>query len=182
MRFAATITVTKTSTRFAGQDDAADWLNALDTSYPDEIEQKMNGLGVIRCKYPGLCALNFEMLLDVLLDKLVGDNPSKTGIFGILEAFALAVEEQGRKTLHGHILVYIKHWNDLLHKLHSLSERTRAEAEAKIQKLVDSVVSTELTPSYLPNGNFNGQNTDNIPCPSCDKESLQYPTDQQLRI
>ena len=91
----------------------------------------MDKLNALRYKYPGLCAFNFEELLDVVLEKIVGDNDLKEGIFGRLAAFGLAVEEQGRKTLHAHILVYIAEWNETLRALQSSCKITRKKAEKK---------------------------------------------------
>ena len=174
-----TIVVTVTQTvwySLSGKTDVVDWIDSLDSVSPADLEEQMNSLGAVRCKFPGLCALNFQWLLDLVLDKLVGNNPSRTGIFGLMEAFGAGIEEQGRKTLHGHILVYIKHWNDLLRKLHSALERVRSEAEAEIRKIVDSVVSTELQPTYMNNGFPNRHVDQQVSCPSCDYDVLQYPT------
>ena len=51
---------------------------------PQDLLMEMDTLHAIRCKYPGLCALNFEALLDIVLDKIVGDNLLQQGIFGKL--------------------------------------------------------------------------------------------------
>ena len=93
----------------SGQERPLQWVDDLFNKNPSELESSLNELNSIRCKYPGLCSINFEFLLDIILDKLVGHNDDKKGIFGTLEAFALAVEEQGRKTLHAHILLSTKH-------------------------------------------------------------------------
>jgi hypothetical protein len=39
------------------------------------------------------------------------------GLFGEVLAWCLATEEQGRKSLHGHYLVYIKDWNQVMNIL-----------------------------------------------------------------
>ena len=122
---------------------------------PAQLEEELNELGAIRIKYPGLCALNFEFLLDIVLEYLVGDNCAKKGVFGIIDGFGVAVEEQGRKTLHAHILVYVKEWNKILEDLNSRSPRTRREAEAKVKAFVDDVMSTQLSPNGF-NRNSNG--------------------------
>jgi hypothetical protein len=57
--------------------------------------------------------LNFEMLLEILVEEVVGwdmrrDSTTKNvGYFGACLAFSLSVEEQGRKTLHGHMTAWI---------------------------------------------------------------------------
>jgi len=96
----------------SGKEDAMDWIASLDELSASEKAAKMDKLNALRYKYPGLCAFNFEELLDVVLEKIVGDNNLNEGIFGRLAAYGLTVEEQGRKTLHAHILVYTHDWNE----------------------------------------------------------------------
>ena len=66
----------------------------------------------MRNTYPGACAIEFLSQLEILISKLICWNDKecvgKPGIFGETEAYGVAIEEQGRKTLHGHILVWIK--------------------------------------------------------------------------
>ena len=124
----------------------------------------MEQLNAVRLMYPGLCALNFEILLEIVLDKIVGENDLRLGIFGTLAAYGLAVEEQGRKTLHCHIIVYTTDWNQLLRGLHSCNDRVRKSSEKKIVEFVDSVLSTELVPkSHIIQK-----------CPTCKEGVLVY--------
>ena len=46
----------------------------------------------------------------MVLTELIGyKSPTKNkGIFGEVEAYCAAIEEQGRKTLHTHILIWLK--------------------------------------------------------------------------
>ena len=46
------------------------------------------------------------------------------GIFGELLAWCLATEEQGRKSLHGHYLVFIKNWNQIMNRLQRVKNQT----------------------------------------------------------
>lgn len=154
----------------SGMEDAAEWIDSLDTTPPEELHTEMDRLNTTRYRYPGLCAFNFESLMDVVLDKIVGDNPTRTGIFGKLEAYGMAVEEQGRKTLHAHILVYTTDWGRVMEGLHSNDARRRKWAEKQVTEFVDRVISTELT----PNG------TEVQKCPNC-KADLTYADDQRLR-
>ena len=155
----------------AGVDDIEETLDNLNELSGEESVLKLQELEGVRLKFPGLCALNFEWLLEIVVDRLVGNNESKTGIFGKMEAFALAVEEQGRKTLHAHILVYTTEWNDLLCQLHSTSHRIREEAERKVRDFVDSVMSTQLIP-----GDRGVQN-----CPHCPSIPLEFVSEQKMR-
>ncbi|MGL5936717.1 MAG: hypothetical protein ACRCZI_13975, partial [Cetobacterium sp.] len=156
----------------AGKVDTINWINQLFTLPPTEVATNMDLLDAVRTSYPGLCALNFEYLLDIVLDKLVGDNPSKQGIFGIMEAFGLATEEQGRKTLHAHILVFVKGWNRILRDLQSNTPRVKKRAGREVIQFTDSVLSTALTPG----------SPEKLSCFSCGaRNALQYVSQQQMR-
>ena len=62
----------------------------------------------MKLQYPGLSTLNFECILTVVLKHVIGWNNVNAGIFGTPEAYYFAVEEQARKVLHAHFLVWIK--------------------------------------------------------------------------
>ena len=60
-----------------------------------------------RLRYPGVCSLVYQHLMKITLECLLGwDSKMQTGkpgVLGTLEAYAMATEEQGRKTLHWHL-------------------------------------------------------------------------------
>ncbi|KAG7353499.1 helitron helicase-like protein [Nitzschia inconspicua] len=62
----------------------------------------------IRIDNPGLCAIDFENVIDIVVEYILGwDTRNKCnkpdyGCFGDLDGWTYAVEEQGRKTLHAH--------------------------------------------------------------------------------
>jgi PIF1-like helicase/Ulp1 protease family, C-terminal catalytic domain/Helitron helicase-like domain at N-terminus len=156
----------------SGKQHVLDWITKLKSpSCIDELDEQMQELHSIRYKYPGICALNFEYLLHVVLDKIVGDNPLRSGLFGTLQAYAVAVEEQGRKTLHAHILVFILGWNELLQRLQSKVPYVQKQAEREIIQFVDSILSTELTPG-TPN---------DLLCSQCKNQKLTFASQQHLR-
>jgi hypothetical protein len=64
----------------------------------------------LRFKYPGVSTLNFERVLNVVMKEIVGWNNKLGGFFGKPKAYFYSVEEQARKTLHVHMLIWI---NDL---------------------------------------------------------------------
>ena len=154
----------------SGKEGVEHWLDSMDGSNCEDLAQRMSELSHIRVKCPGLCALNFEWLLEAVLTHVVGDNEKREGLFGILEAFGTAVEEQGRKTLHTHILTHCRGWNELLKLLQSPCPRDRARAEKEVVAFVDEVVSTELVPNEPENM-----------CPLCKKKTLTIKDDQTLR-
>ena len=63
----------------------------------------------IRTKYPGLCAIDFQNVLNIVIEDIIGfDNKNNKGLFGVVDAYCSAVEEQGCKILHTHILIWLK--------------------------------------------------------------------------
>ena len=65
-------------------------------------------------QHPVAAALQFEHILDVVVEHVIGWSREKHmphargGLFGIPKAWVFAVEEQGRLTLHTHILTRAK--------------------------------------------------------------------------
>jgi len=104
--------------------------------------------GSIRQTYPGLCAFDFEQVIAITVEHLLGwsinkqSNKEDEGLFGDLQCWSYAVEEQGRKTLHAHFLLWLLKWSDLLQRLYNAS--TRQEAAAQLQDYIDKVLTTAL--------------------------------------
>ena len=73
-----------------------------------------------------------------------GRQRGKRGLFGIMEAFCRAEEEQGRGSLHSHILIWVKNFGHLRRLLFARDEKTRALARASYIKYVNSVMSAQL--------------------------------------
>ena len=93
------------------------------------------------------------------------------GVFGELDAYAAAVEEQGRKTLHAHIIVCTDGWNDVLHMLQSEEKRTRKDGEKLVVQFMDNALSTAL--DYTQE--------DTLLCPRCKGSNLLFAGHQELR-
>ena len=75
-----------------------------------------------RVQYPGLCAVEYNRIVTNVIRNLFNWDVEKqqstgTGLFGTILGYALATEEQGRKTLHGHFLVFVKDWKEVLNVL-----------------------------------------------------------------
>lgn len=83
----------------------------------------------IRTDYPGLCSFDFENILAITIHLFLGwdekknENIPEAGIFGDLNGWCYAVEEQGRKTLHSHFLLWVKNWDKVLDGLGNMSKR-----------------------------------------------------------
>ena len=72
--------------------------------------------------FPGICAEEYQCIMDLIIKHLFNWDCTKQesngiGIFSELLAWCLATEEQGRKCLHGHYLVFIKNWQHVLNGL-----------------------------------------------------------------
>ena len=103
-----------------------------------------------RLLFPGLCAEEYMAIVetfirDVLKWDIKTSKSTGIGLFGKTVAFTAATEEQGRKTLHGHFLVWIEGWNTLLDKIMS---RRGLQTEFKkacndMKKFVEHCASSE---------------------------------------
>ena len=104
----------------------------------------------LRVKFPGVCACYFELVLDIVIREVIGWDlirqcPTEMpGLFGVPEALVASIEEQGRSTLHTHMQVWMRKFNEWREKLHSGVRQERRESKRKIVEAVDSVSSTSL--------------------------------------
>ena len=79
----------------------------------------------LRQDFPGLCALDYENVMRIVVEYFLGWDREKNcnkpdfGLFDDLLAYVIAAEEQARKTIHGHILIWLKNWSRLYKKLNS---------------------------------------------------------------
>ena len=75
-----------------------------------------------RSQYPGLCAEEYDRIIELVIKHLFNWNAAKQesngpGIFAEVLAWCLANEEQGRKSLHGHFLLFLKNWKEYCDKI-----------------------------------------------------------------
>lgn len=111
-----------------------------------------------RMNFPGLCAEEYSRIMDLVIKHVFGwdinsNEDKKMGLFGEVIAWCLATEEQGRKTLHGHFLIFLKNWNKVLEVLHNKGDLPRhdggsiikyQQARLTTRKLYDTVCSAKL--------------------------------------
>ena len=77
----------------------------------EQLKELANGREALRVQFPGICALVFQMTLDIVYETVIGWNKDENlpteaeGIFGKVAAVSASIEEQGRGTLHAHILI-----------------------------------------------------------------------------
>ena len=105
----------------------------------------------LRIELPGLCAYFFERALDIVVEHIIGWNDRENkphtggGIFGTPLAYFAAVEEQGRRSLHAHILVWIEGLESLQRGIYDQSSLVvRNTSKRKLEEIVDKVVTTEM--------------------------------------
>ena len=89
--------------------------------------------------------------MKTIIEKVIGwdlknkrPNMNKPGLFGIPEAFTHTTEEQGRRSLHGHFLIWIKGNDKINENLYSTNKIERNSAMEYVCKEVDRTSSCEL--------------------------------------
>jgi len=95
--------------------------------------------------YPGACSLEFQNIMDIVIEPLFNwdtknQEAKGPGIFGTVVAFAPADEEQGRKTLHRHIQIWVKEIDQKLRK----DLFRRIKMKRKKQEPSFRIISTRL--------------------------------------
>ena len=113
-----------------------------------------------RLKYPGLCAEEYERIVHLVIKHLFNwdvkqQRSNGIGIFAEILAFALATEEQGRKSLHGHFLLFVKGWKqilDIIQKpaLTSQDETAQVAARTKAKVFYMNACSARLFSDFEP--------------------------------
>jgi Helitron helicase-like domain at N-terminus len=94
-----------------------------ETASNENIREYLLKCSELRRDYPGYCAIYYENVMKIFLEHFLGWDEKThqyvtgSGIFGTVEAWSIVTEEQGRKTLHGHCLVWLKEWPQLNNKL-----------------------------------------------------------------
>jgi len=98
----------------------------------------------IRAKYPGICSLEFQSVMDFMWKYIVGWDKDKMegrlGVFGTPIAACEADEEQGRKTLHSHWLIWIKDFRFVRQMCYHSDETVREAARSKLSEYVEKTM------------------------------------------
>ena len=115
----------------------------------------------IRLEYPGLAAINFEVLFEILMEEVIGWDMKKNkpkmkkvgknevrvkGYFGDVFALSFAIEEQGRKTLHVHMTLWIEGFKQLQSQYFFGNKSEKKNAKEVICAYSEHVASTALFP------------------------------------
>ena len=118
-----------------------------------ELTQRAKERRALRLEFPGLAAINFEILFEILMEEVIGwdmaeNKPmDRAGFFGFVEALIAAMEEQGRFTLHTHMTIYVRKYKQLQKDLFFGDPATQRRAENVFGKICDHVSTTELFPT-----------------------------------
>ena len=122
----------------------------------DELKARRIDRQKTRINFPGIAALNFEMLLHVLLEEVVGWDmrrrrpAEKPGYFGTAQALTLAIEEQGRKTLHVHLTLWIEMYRFLQKRMFFGSKIEKRLANQFFLDFHDRSVTTQMFEGTTP--------------------------------
>ena len=117
-----------------------------------DVCNRAEGRRELRINFPGLATLNFEILLEILTSEVIGwdmrlNRPNgKQGFCGYPEAVNCGFEEQGRKTVHVHMSVWIRGCDRLKETMFFGLERDKVKARRELQKYSEHVSTTELFP------------------------------------
>ena len=121
---------------------------AIDEMDAAEIESMSRKRKELRIKMPGIAAMVFENILDIIIECVIGwDMKTKTGnkgLFGTPLAFTCTVEEQGRKTLHTHIQIWIHETYKARSGLLSASRETMRKSYHDLCLQADRTMSTKF--------------------------------------
>jgi hypothetical protein len=97
-----------------------------------EIDDRASQRRRLRIRLPGIAAMAFEHVLDIIIDTVIGwdkkTDKGKKGLFGTPDAYTGTIEEQGRKSLHVHFQIWIKVIYDARTDLHSTNRNTERAA------------------------------------------------------
>ena len=121
---------------------------AVDDMDVAEIENLGRKRKELRIKVPGIAAMVFEDILDIIIESVIGwDRKSCTGrlgLFGVPLAFTCTVEEQGRKTLHTHIQIWTKEIYEERSKLFSSNREQSRNANQTLCKEAERTMGTSF--------------------------------------
>eukprot|EP00957_Ditylum_brightwellii_P015436 1161675-Ditylum_brightwellii.AAC.2 len=95
----------------------------------------------LHLNFLGLAAMNFKMLLEVFLEDVVGWNVTtnkateKYGLFGKPYGLSYPIKEQGQKTLHAHMIIWIDGFKNVQNQyFHGSNAREKLKAETILSK------------------------------------------------
>jgi len=147
------------------------WFPSLDAD-KDEILKEYEVRAKERLACPGGCAMDFCNQMEFVIKHIIGWDKNnhcsfqggEVGAFGEIDAFAEAVEEQGRGTLHAHCVIWIKPVRDMIRALTRRGENSNDSDEIENMSLVEyfeKVMSCSLF-------------SDHFECRNCESENSKF--------
>ena len=114
----------------------------------EQLFERSENRKQLRLKFPGMSAVCFEELLNIVLEEVVGVDVvnheiTGKGLFGKLDAAMASIEEQGRKSLHVHILLWKRDVQEAIEDAQTKIKR-KNEHHNKVKRAFDDVSSTSL--------------------------------------
>ena len=183
-----------------------DFTTKLQSPDCSDVKEYLSNCEQIRFDFPGYAKFEFENVMDIVITDILGWDCENScairdeGLFDDLHAWFLAVEEQGRKTLHGHFLIWAKNWDSIIDGAYMYSGTTsenstpatsHVSTSSDMEDFMDFCASTECFSIKVPSRTSSfydrrrGYYTvgELALCHDCtDAEpAYQYSTDQQLR-
>ena len=107
----------------------------------------------VRTDYPGLCAEEHMCIMHLVIKHLFNwdmenQKANGVGLFAEIAAWCLATEEQARKNLHGHFLLFVKDWKKFLDILQRRKDDPStlkySEAKSCVLKLFNNACCARL--------------------------------------
>jgi hypothetical protein len=131
---------------FVYKNEAVRHVSTMHSSDYDSVRKYLSQCETIRVDYPGFAELEFEIAMDIVITDVFGWNREggysnvDGGLFGKLHSWFFAVEEQGRKTLHGHFLIWVEGWDEMIVNLVQHEEEEEQEPSNQHQSSVENVM------------------------------------------
>jgi hypothetical protein len=122
----------------------------LSTLSAEELSDRRDRRRDLRLKLPGYTAVHFEVLLHIMVEEVIGWNmrtnksTGKPGLFGVCKALAIAFEEQGRKSIHAHITIFVEGVRRLQKDVFFGTKLARRDAMATLVKYHEHVIGTKF--------------------------------------
>ena len=113
-------------------------------------------------RYPGACSLAYQHLIQIVIEVLLGWDPKThtgtKGVFGTLEAWTRADEEQGRKSLHSHWQLWIKGINGYRTHFYHKDDAVKSKARKIFLGYVDKVMTATYGDDFIITDNCDCSN------------------------
>jgi hypothetical protein len=117
-----------------------------------QCKERCRARNKIRLDYPGLAALNFEACVEIVMMEVIGWNMNtntrtKIGYFGAVEGIYQGIEEQGRKTLHIHVQIWIEGYQVIQRQISYGTDIEKRAARELMTRYHERIVSTTMFPT-----------------------------------